>query len=109
MGFIQRLLYELKEQEVKEAILAYWTLMVHTSLDETQLQAHSASFLLSEFGTQINFRGEEALAKLVADGLATCTEDGMYKAIPVRDATDRMRRMWQCIFLPQQSNAATVL
>ena len=39
MGFIQRLMYEFEEQEVKEAILVYWTLLVHTRLDEAELRA----------------------------------------------------------------------
>jgi hypothetical protein len=104
-GVLDALIGAGEEQDVKEALLAYWTLrragkaLTHEELDEA-----IEAFLLQRFATHADFEVGDAEAKLARHGLVSQT-DGRVTATPMKEGLARLDAAWDRYFSSAQTAA----
>ena len=87
----------LESQELKEAILAYFFLWRHGPMTEQELDARCESHLKNEFGVEIDFEVDDALEKIVREGLVV-DQEGRYEAVSLLEALRRLDHKWDNYF-----------
>ncbi len=93
-GVFFRLLDEAEEQEIREALLAYYHLWKNplVGLDAEALDDLIEKDLENRLGIKVDFEIHDALEKLVRLNLVR-QENGRLYAIPLSEAVDRLRKM----------------
>lgn len=100
-GVLFRLLDDAEEQEMCEALLAYyflWRLPPGEDRSADELDGEIESFLEAIIGQQCDFEIDDALAKLTRWGIARQCGAGRYRAVPVADAKATLDRAWDDAF-----------
>lgn len=90
------------EEDVKEEILLY-TVLVKERARHSDLPAIDAAieqYLAAEFGINVDFDLEDALQRLIADGIVTEGSDGYLHTLPPREAAAHLDAKWD-LFLDQ--------
>lgn len=88
------------EEDVKEEMLLY-TVLVKERARHADLPAIDAAieqYLATEFGVNVDFDLEDALQRLMADGIVTEDADGYLHTLPPRQAANHLDAMWD-VFL----------
>eukprot|EP00928_Gymnodinium_smaydae_P083619 TRINITY_DN6685_c1_g1_i1.p1 TRINITY_DN6685_c1_g1~~TRINITY_DN6685_c1_g1_i1.p1 ORF type:complete len:575 (-),score=153.56 TRINITY_DN6685_c1_g1_i1:151-1875(-) len=99
LGVVHDLVDSMEEQEVKEAMMGYWALLQpsnsnrHEFRSEKDIDDECENFLLDTFGAVVDFEVEDALGKLLRDGLARRRGD-QYEALPLEEATRHLVSIW---------------
>ncbi|MEO1708868.1 MAG: hypothetical protein AAFR70_01240, partial [Pseudomonadota bacterium] len=86
--------------DVKEEILLYSVLCKET-VNRRDLDAVDRAierFLRSTFGVDVDFDLDDALSRLIADGIVNESEDGTLQALPPAEAAQHIDNMWD-VFL----------
>lgn len=97
-GVFHHLIDSAEEEECKEAILAYYFLLVQgTSMTSEQLDEKIEQWFGEQFDFQIDFEIADALAKLQRFGIIK-TEVGKYTALPIIVAQSKLDAQWDGIF-----------
>jgi hypothetical protein len=84
------------EQDVKEDMLLYSGLAgrnVHRR-DLGRLDEDIERYLSETFGVNANFEIEDALPRLIADGIVTELPSGHLRALPPREAASQIDALW---------------
>jgi len=88
------------EEDVKEEMLLY-TVLVKERARHSDLPAIDAAieqYLSAEFGINVDFDLEDALQRLIADGIVTEGPDGYLHTLPPREAAAHLDAKWD-VFL----------
>ena len=96
-GTLYRLVDEAEEQENREAILAYyylWRRAPHEGFSGDELDREIESLLCVAAGHDVDFEVADALAKLSRLKLADQSSDGRWTAVPIEEATARLKTQW---------------
>lgn len=84
------------EEDVKEEILLYSVIAkepVHTS-ELSDVDAAIEQYMLNAFGVRVNFDLEDALRRLVADGIVRVQPDGWLTTLPPGEAARHIDTLW---------------
>ncbi len=104
-GVLCRLLDEAEEQEVREAILAWfllWAKAPSRGWSEQELDLAAESFLEDEFSIQVDFEIDDALQKLSRLGLVRCDHLRRWTALSLEDAQTQLDGAWDNLFQSNQ-------
>lgn len=84
------------EEDVKEEMLLYSVLAKETvnRRDLKDVDLAIEQYLLNTFGVNLNFDVDDALSRLMADGIVTEIEDGTLKAMPPSSAALHIDMLW---------------
>jgi hypothetical protein len=95
-GVIIKLANRAAEEDFKEEILLYTALGKET-VNHRDLKAVDRAIeedLCSKFGVAVNFDLENALQRLIADGIVTEEPDGTLRTLPPAEAARHLDRKW---------------
>ncbi len=104
-GVLFRLLDEAEEQEIREAILAWFLLSQQAPQQgwtREELDRSAEKFLAEEFAIQVDFEIDDALDKLVRLGLCKCVSQNRWVATNLQVSLERLDRGWDNIFQHQE-------
>ncbi|MGH6814617.1 MAG: DUF3754 domain-containing protein, partial [Hyphomicrobiaceae bacterium] len=93
------------EQDVKEEMLLY-SVLAKAPAYRSQLKAVDDAieeYLHKSFDLHVNFDINDALGRLLHDGIVTEDSTGMLRALPPREAADHLDRQWD-VFLDNLSD-----
>jgi hypothetical protein len=96
-GVIDGLVSAAEEQDVKEALLAYHTLLTQGAMTKDALDSAVELFLRERFGMEVDFEIGDALAKLERLKLVTNNGDTL-AAVGTDDALARLDEAWDGYF-----------
>jgi hypothetical protein len=97
-GVFHHLIDAAEEEECKEAILAYYSLLISPApLSKEQLESKIEEWFAAKFDFQIDFEIEGALAKLTRFGIITCANQ-QYSANPISIAQKELDAKWDALF-----------
>lgn len=97
-GVFHHLVDAAEEEECKEAILAYYFLLISEQpKTREELDQQIEKWFSDTFSFDIDFEIEDALAKLTRFGIVTTTNN-CYQAIPLNEADKKMDQQWDSIF-----------
>jgi hypothetical protein len=97
-GVFHRLLDAAEEEEVKEALLAFYFLRFHP-LGESELDS-TVEYWFEKRNIPFDFEVDDGLAKLSRLGLAK-EEGGKWKVPDLKDAIIHLDTMWDGLFVPE--------
>jgi hypothetical protein len=100
-GALFMLLNEAEEQEFREAILAYYVLLVPAGKDgwpREKLDDEIEEYLDRVTGMKIDFEIEDAVEKLVRFQLVEHCADGKFRAVSLRSGLEVLDRAWDQVF-----------
>jgi hypothetical protein len=95
-GVMTLLAERASEEDVKEEVLLY-SLLAKERVTLAEISAADEAierYLARTFGIDANFDVEDALGRLVADGIAKVHADGLIEALPPAEAAARIDRLW---------------
>jgi Protein of unknown function (DUF3754) len=94
-GIFNYLIGEAEDQDWKEVLLAYYTLLTETGpVTREALDARIEEFLVRVIGVSADFDVDHALSRLRGYDLVIETSDG-FMAAPLSDALARLDREWK--------------
>lgn len=96
-GVLTLLVDRAEEEDIKEEMLLY-AYLVQTEIHRTHLataQDEIEHFLMSEFHVSVEYDIEDALGRLVQDGLVTETADGWLRPMRPNDACRHLESLWR--------------
>lgn len=98
VGLFDHLIHEAEEQDVKEALLAYFLLLAApTPPTQAELDARCEGWLKAQFSLDVDFEVDDALGKLEAHGLLR--RDGeRLSVLSLPDAFAALDRRWDDLF-----------
>jgi hypothetical protein len=97
-GVFHHLIDSAEEEECKEAILAYYFLLIQgDSMTSEQLDEKIEQWFAEQFDFQIDFEIADALAKLQRFGIIKLV-DGQYSALSINAAQSKLDAQWDGIF-----------
>jgi hypothetical protein len=97
-GVFHRVIDDAEEEEVKEAVLAYYFLLVAgRELTAAALDAAIEGWFAAKHGTTLDFEVADGLAKLERLGLASRSGDA-WRALPLPQAKAELDRRWDGFF-----------
>jgi hypothetical protein len=97
-GVFFRLINDAEEEECKEAMLAYYFLMVSKSaLTKNELDGEIENWFAENWQTRIDFEVEDALQKLVRLQLVEFQDD-KYSAVDIDESIRRLDTQWDNYF-----------
>jgi len=100
-GVFHRLADDAEEEENKEAMLAYYFLLISESpLTQTQLDKQIEQWLLSNWNCDIDFEIDDALNKLLSLGLVN-DKAGELSAVSIESAIRILDERWDNYFVPK--------
>lgn len=97
LGVIFFLMDSLEEQELKEALLAYYILCRDGTLKQSELDARCEEFLATRCGVEVDFEVADALRKLTRQGLVSGSGTH-FTALPLEQALALLDRQWDNYF-----------
>ena len=95
-GALTLLLDRAEEEDIKEEILLY-TYLLHQDvppLERVNAKENIEAFLNSEFGISIDYDFEDALERLIEDGLAVEDGNGILKAVDPGQVRQTLAQKW---------------
>lgn len=99
-GVFHRLANDAEEEECKEAILAYYSLLISgRPLSRTELDQKVQNWFLTNWNCVIDFEINDALDKLLALELVQDT-NGEFTAITIKAGIQKLDQRWDAYFLP---------
>ena len=103
-GVFHRLANDAEEEECKEALLAYYFLLVSEKpLTRTELDNNIENWLAERWQCKVDFEIDDALTKLVA--LEMVHEiDGALTAVPIKEGIKKLDQRWDNYFTPSNAN-----
>ncbi len=102
-GVFFRLANDAEEEECKEAILAYYFLLISKQpLTKSELDQQIEHWMSSKWQCSIDFEIEDALEKLLTLKLVEQYEDKL-TAVSIRDGIELLDERWDDYFLPDRS------
>ena len=103
-GVFHRLADDAEEEECKEALLAYYFLLMSSQpMTKIQLDRAIETWMLSQWQCAIDFEIEDALNKLLALGLVEVQNEQL-TAIAIRAAILKLDQRWDDYFVPAAKN-----
>ncbi|MEO1281033.1 MAG: TMEM143 family protein [Pseudomonadota bacterium] len=101
-GVMIKLVDRAAEEDVKEEILLYSVLAKAPAnrSDLADIDRAIEKYLATAFGVELDFDLEDALSRLLADGIVTEEPDGTLKTLPPREAAEHLDAMWD-VFLDE--------
>jgi hypothetical protein len=97
-GVLHTLVDEAEEEEVKEAVLAYFFLLTaEKPLTSEELDNTIESWFQDKWNETLDFEVDDGLGKLVRLGLAE-EKDGVYTVLPLPQAKERIDYLWDNYF-----------
>jgi hypothetical protein len=97
-GVFHHLVDAAEEEECKEAILAYYFLLISEQpKTPEQLDLQIEQWFSDTFNFDIDFEIEDALAKLTRFGIVSF-DNSYYRAVPLSDAHKKMDLQWDSLF-----------
>jgi hypothetical protein len=97
-GVFFRLINDAEEEECKEAILAYYFLLIsNNALTKTELDNMIENWFAECWQTRLDFEIDDALQKLVRLQLVEIT-NGQYSAVQTGEAVKRLDYLWDNYF-----------
>ncbi|MCH7651972.1 MAG: DUF3754 domain-containing protein [Nitrospinae bacterium] len=97
-GVFHRLIDDAEEEECKEAILAYYFLLVHPSLESVaQLDESIENWFNERWDCQVDFEVEDAMDKLLKLGLVNATGEAL-GAVAIDKACELLDKIWDAYF-----------
>ena len=98
-GVFLRLINDAEEEEGKEAILAYYFLMISAkALTSAELDSEIENWFVERWQTSIDFEVDDALHKLVRLQLVEPVDD-RYSAVELEQALKRLDAQWDNYFI----------
>lgn len=98
-GVFHRLIDDAEEEECKEAILAYYFLLTHsTAISATELDQQIERWFRNTLNCELNFEIDDALDKLKRLKLVSETSDGTLTAMPLPQALSTLDQHWDQLF-----------
>ena len=98
-GVFLRLINDAEEEEGKEAILAYYFLMISAkALTSAELDSEIENWFVQRWQTSIDFEVDDALQKLVRLQLVEPVDD-KYSAVELEQALKRLDAQWDNYFI----------
>lgn len=97
-GVFAAVMSEAEEEEVKEAMLAYYFLLNLGPLDDQTLDEVVEEWFRSRMNIELDFEVDDALFKLERLELASKSEDGTWAVVPLADALRRLDYLWDNFF-----------
>lgn len=108
-GVMLKLADRAAEEDVKEEMLLYTVLLKERGRrrDLPAIDAAIEQYLYSSFGVQVNFDLEDALRRLMADGIVTESPDGYLDVLPPARAAAHLDEKWDRFLdeLPEPASA----
>ncbi len=104
-GVLVKLASRAAEEDVKEEILLY-SVLAKERVNRAELPAVDQAieaYMLDAFGIRVDFEIEDALGRLIGDGLVVEEPDGTLRTMPPDDAATRVDRKWDA-FLNELSD-----
>ncbi|UTW13035.1 TMEM143 family protein [Marinobacterium rhizophilum] len=99
-GVFHRLADDAEEEEVKEAMLAYYQLLIADApLSRAELDRRIEQRFAEQLGCRLDFEIDDALHKLQALALVHEAE-GLLRAVPLNEAIGLLNRRWDDYFRP---------
>lgn len=92
-GVVFRLLNNAEEEEVKEALLAYYFLLKHGAKSRPELDQIIEVWLRDQWQCTMDFEIDDAMEKLQRLKLVTFAND-VYQAKPINEAMSILRQQW---------------
>ncbi|WP_460311694.1 TMEM143 family protein [Aliiglaciecola aliphaticivorans] len=97
-GVFHHLIDAAEEEECKEAILAYYFLLINTqAISSEQLDQQIEHWFAQQFDFEIDFEIEDALNKLHRFGLIE-KYNNLYRAVSLNQAHSQLDKQWDSIF-----------
>ena len=97
-GVFHHLVDAAEEEECKEAILAFYFLLISDQAKtREELDLQIESWFSDTFNFDIDFEIEDALDKLMRFGIVTF-ENNQYRAVSLNEAHIKMDQQWDSIF-----------
>jgi hypothetical protein len=97
-GVFFRLINDAEEEECKEAILAYYFLLIsNNALTKTELDNTIENWFAERWQTRLDFEIDDAVEKLVRLQLVEI-KDGQYSAVQIEEAVKRLDALWDNYF-----------
>lgn len=96
-GVFHRLIDAAEEEEVKEAFLAYYFLLMDGPLNEKELDDAVERWFAEKHSTTIDFEVNGALTKLKDMGIGF-ENDGRWTVMPIPDALNHIDSIWDGLF-----------
>jgi len=97
-GVFLRLINDAEEEECKEAVLAYYFLLVsNNALTKIELDRVIENWFAERWHTRLDFEIDDALEKLVRLELVEVS-DGQYRAVPTQEALKKLDSLWDNYF-----------
>jgi hypothetical protein len=93
-GVFDAVMGEAEEEEVKEAMLAYYFLYALGPMDEPTLDQVVEEWFRSKLSIHLDFEVDDAMHKLERLELASETGDGKWQVIPLDKALERLDHIW---------------
>lgn len=107
-GVFHRLINDAEEEECKEAIIAYYFLLLSpTPITKQHLDLTIESWLSERWGCHINFEIADALEKLHSLGLITVHDDHRLSAVKLTMAQQVLEEKWLFLGKSNTHNADT--
>jgi hypothetical protein len=109
---ITRIVDSAEEEEVKEALLAYFALWRGDDdphpWDQPRLDAHVEALLRERAGISVDFEIGDALHKLHRLGLVTCNPNGQLRVVPLVQAIERLDRPVEPVTTPMLNKSSRI-
>jgi len=97
-GVFRTLIAAAEDEETKEAILAYYHLLLEDGLDEPALDERIEAWFADALDARVDFEVDDALGKLERLGLVTRDADGSLHAKPLPDALRLVDKLWDGLY-----------
>ena len=98
-GVFHRLANDAEEEECKEAILAYYFLLIQGPMSRKQLDIAIEDWLLEQWHCNVDFEIDDALNKLLVLSLVS-EENGQLSALTLERAIKSLDKRWDNYFTP---------
>ena len=96
-GVLFYLIDSLEAQEYKEASIAYYFLWRYGDMTEDELDSSAETFLKNAFGLEVDFEVDDALDKLLKEGLVEKVGE-RFRAAPLEEALRLLDHKWDNYF-----------
>ena len=105
VGVIAALLDQALDEDVKEAILAYFVLLqAEEPLSSDDVRLRAEGFLQMHYDVAVKFEISDALTKLRKDGLVTKSNSN-YHVVKAGQACDYLEKQWYDLYSATESLA----
>lgn len=100
-----------EEEDIKEEMLLY-SVLAKTNVRRDELpdvKAAIVGYLETEYGVKVDFDAEDALRRLMHDGVVTQSPDGMLRALTPRQGIEHLDQLWDGYLNPSASKDRSLL